>query len=70
MSQSVLEAIRKGQWDFEPDFTSRDGKFSSTLALPGTQEKVDELAQRAQLGQPLWHPEDRKTYDDSFSGME
>jgi hypothetical protein len=70
MPQSVLDAIRKGQWDFEPDFKSWNRNFLCTLALPGTQEKVDALAQRAQLGLPLWHPEDRKTYDDSFSGME
>ena len=70
MSLSVLEAIRKGQWDFEPDFKSRNRNFLSTLALPGTEEKVAALAQRAQLGQPLWHPEDRITYDDSLGGME
>ncbi len=71
MSQSVLDAIREGQWDFEPDFSSgARKKFSSTVALPGTQEKVATLAERAQLGLPLWHPEDRKTYDDAFSGME
>ena len=75
MSQSVLEAIRQGQWDFEPDFTSRefnssDKKFRSTLALPGTDEKVAALANRVLLGLPLWHPEDRRTFDDTISGLE
>ncbi len=71
MPQSVLEAIRQGNWDFEPDF-SENGKsrFDSTFALPGTQEKVDALAQRARCGLPLWHPEDRRTFDDTFSGLE
>lgn len=71
MTQSVLEAIREGQWDFEPKFgRGIKKKFSSTLALPGTEEKVATLAERAQMGLPLWHPEDRRTYDDAFSGME
>lgn len=71
MPQSVLEAIREGQWDFEPDFgRGTKQKFSSTLALPGTEEKVATLAERAQMGLPLWHPEDRRTFDDTFSGME
>jgi hypothetical protein len=29
-----------------------------TQALPGTQEKVAVLEQRANLGQELWHPQD------------
>ncbi len=71
MSQSVLEAIRQGKWDFEPDFSSNGkSRFDSTFALPGTQEKVDALAERALSGLPLWHPEDRRTFDDSFSGLE
>ncbi|QEG20644.1 hypothetical protein [Mariniblastus fucicola] len=71
MSQSVLEAIRQGKWDYEPDFSSRKKKrFNSTPALPGTEEKVATLAERALLGLPLWHPEDRKTFDDSITGME
>ena len=71
MPQSVLEAIREGQWDFEPDFSEPEtNRFCSTPALPGTQEKVDALAQRAQLGLPLWHPEDRRTFDESLSGSD
>ena len=71
MSQSVLEAIREGKWDYEPDFASgKKGRFPSTVALPGTEEKVATLAERAQLGLPLWHPEDRRTFDDTITGME
>ncbi len=29
-----------------------------TAALPGTPEKIAILAQRASLGQELWHPDD------------
>ena len=71
MSQSVLEAIREGKWDFEPEFALNSmRRFHSTVALPGTREKVDALAARAESGLPLWHPEDRKTFDDTISGMD
>ena len=38
--------------------------FISTQALPGTVEKLDVLAQRLESGLPLWHPSDRRTFDD------
>ena len=63
MTNSVLEAIRDGKWDFEPDQVTEE-KFDSTQALPGTNAKLDILADRIQSGLPLWHPEDRRTYDD------
>ncbi|MFV1964016.1 MAG: hypothetical protein ACC628_01240 [Pirellulaceae bacterium] len=63
MPQSVLEAIKAGIWDFEPD-NMESGKFDSTEALPGTDEKLAILARRIQSGLPLWHPRDRRTYDD------
>ena len=68
MSQSVLEAIRQGKWDYEPCFKQNE-KFDSTLALPGTQEKVDTLANRAQMGLPLWHPKDRRAFDESEEAL-
>ena len=71
MSQSVLDAIRAGKWDYEPDFGSqKNSRFLSTPALPGTQDKVATMAERAQLGLPVWHPEDRRTFDDTITGME
>jgi hypothetical protein len=62
--QSVLEAIRMGVWDFEPE-QEQVLQFSSTRALPGTSEKLDVLAERLEQGLPLWHPDDRRTYDDA-----
>ena len=64
MRQSVLEAIRDGQWDFEPEQLPED-RYDSTSALPGTEEKVSELAKRASQGLPLWHSADRCFYNDS-----
>lgn len=64
MPQSVLDAIRMGVWDFEPE-SQRRQEFDSTRALPGSGEKLDVLAERLEQGLPLWHPEDRRTYDDS-----
>ncbi len=64
MPESVLDAIRQGQWDFEPKSVDSE-EFDSTGALPGSDEKIGILAARAEDGLPLWHPEDRQSYDDS-----
>ena len=58
MPTSVLDAIKLGWWDFEPeDQPSND--FDPTEALPGSQEKIEILAERARRGLPLWHRSDR-----------
>ena len=64
--QSVLDAIKLGIWDFEPEEHERTG-FSSTRALPGTDEKLAVLSARVRQGLPLWHPDDRMTFDDGES---
>jgi hypothetical protein len=61
--QSVLDAIKLGMWDFEPD-ECESNKFESTSALPGTSEKLAILSARVSKGLPLWHPNDRRSYDD------
>lgn len=64
MPKSVLEAIKAGNWDYEPQ--SQDaGGYRATTALPGTEAKVDILTERVQQGLPLWHPEDRLCFDES-----
>ena len=60
---SVLEAIKMGIWDFEPEEVD-DGLFDSTIAMPGTDEKVGILADRVRNGLPLWHSRDRMDYDE------
>lgn len=63
MGSSILEAIKQGHWDYEPK--SKDHRdYSSTTALPGSEEKLEVLAERIAAGLPLWHPGDRITYDD------
>lgn len=57
MPKSVLEAIKMGIWDYEPNDSDRT-THQATLAMPGTPEKLDELARRVQEGLPLWHPSD------------
>ena len=64
MPQSVLDAIKMGIWDFEPE-QSEISEYDATEALPGTNEKLGILADRVEQGLPLWHPRDRRTYDDS-----
>ncbi|MGC4005165.1 MAG: hypothetical protein QM811_19430 [Pirellulales bacterium] len=58
MSLSILDAIKLGQWDYEPEL-AKTAEFPATEAMPGTVDKLEILAQRLQRGQPLWHPNDR-----------
>ena len=61
--QSVLEAIKSGDWNYEPeDAPPENEDFESTSALPGSDKKLEVLADRIRSGLPLWHPEDRLTY--------
>jgi hypothetical protein len=66
--KSVLEAIRQGKWNFEPVRVC-DAEYDSTEALPGSSEKIAILATRARDGLPLWHPNDRQSYDDSEEAL-
>jgi hypothetical protein len=55
MYPSTSKYARRGVSDF-----NGKGKLPSspTGALPGSPEKVAILAERARLGQSLWHPDD------------
>ncbi len=62
MFKNVLDAIRDGDWYFEP--TDVDPKqYPATMAVPGTDEKLAVLAARVKAGLPLWHEADRPDYD-------
>jgi hypothetical protein len=63
---SVLDAIRAGCWDYEPNRVAVD-EFQATEALPGSCEKLEVLAQRVAKGLPLWHPADRRSFDDAIT---
>jgi hypothetical protein len=67
VSRSVLEAIKQGDWNFEPS-GQQVVNLKATAALPGTTEKLDVLAERLKQGLPLWHPSDRRSYDDERVG--
>jgi hypothetical protein len=62
--RSVLEAIKLGDWNFEPA-AEQTAILRATAALPGTSEKLDVLAERLRQGLPLWHPSDRLSFDES-----
>ncbi len=62
--ESVLDAIREGRWDFEPEYVD-ESQYEATEALPGSDEKIRQLADRAREGLPLWHPNDRRSFDDT-----
>jgi hypothetical protein len=63
VSRSLLEAIKLGNWEFEPA-AEPQAELPATAAMPGSKEKLDILAERLQLGLPLWHESDRRTYND------
>jgi len=62
VSKSVLDAIREGDWFFEPEEVD-GGSFQATKAIPGTRQKLDVLAARARAGLPLWPEKDRTDFD-------
>ncbi len=67
MPSSILDAIKLGIWDFDPedqDATSGED-YEPTSSLPGSDEKLAVLSERIKAGLPLWHPEDRYSFDDS-----
>lgn len=65
MPRSLLEAIRQGDWSFEPSADAVGPPPNATDAMPGTEEKLVVLAQRLACGLPLWHPQDRQSYNDA-----
>lgn len=62
MPHSILDAIKLGVWDYEPQ-DCKGAEYEPTSAMPGTVEKLDVLSDRLRRGLPLWHPNDRITYD-------
>lgn len=63
MFKNVLDAIREGDWFFEPKEVDAR-QYQATSAVPGTQEKLAVLAERARAGLPLWHQADRVDYEE------
>jgi len=61
--RSVLEAIKLGLWDFEPETMERS-EYDPTNELPGSDNKLSVLAERIAKGLPLWHPSDRRDCED------
>ncbi len=58
---NVFEAILK--YGHDEDFTpTASNEFEATNAPAGSDEKIEALRRRVELGQPLWHMEDRKDY--------
>jgi len=58
---NVFDAIMK--YGHDEDFVPDDGEqFKPTAAAAGSPDKIEILAERVRLGQPLWHEEDRVDY--------
>ena len=59
--KNVFEAILKYGHD-EDWLPEPDDAFDCTDAPAGSDEKIEILRRRVDLGQPLWHQEDRVDY--------
>ncbi len=58
---NVFEAILK--YGHDEDFAPVEGGlFEPTNAPAGSTDKIELLRRRVELGQPLWHTEDRCDY--------
>ena len=65
MPNTVLEAIKMGLWDFEPQELDSE-HFEACGAMPGTDDKLRTLAERVRQGLPLWHPADRSDSEEAI----
>ena len=63
MRKSVLEAIKEGNWKYEPERVE-ETQFDATAAVPGSDEKLAIIAARVEAGLPLWHGCDKIDYED------
>ena len=58
---NVFEAILK--YGHDEDFSPiASDDFQPTDAPAGSEEKIEALRRRVELGEPLWHTEDRTDY--------
>ena len=62
MPKSVLEAIKLGLWDFEPQ-EADPAQYEAADAMPGTREKLLVMTERVRRGLPIWHEADREDFD-------
>lgn len=59
--RNVFQAILKygHDEDFKPNTTQ---EFGPTEAPAGSKKKIEAMRQRVEMGEPLWHEEDRSDY--------
>ena len=59
--KNVFEAIL--EYGHDEDFVPQESDgFSATDAPAGSDEKIEILRKRVEMGQPLWHDLDREDY--------
>ena len=59
--KNVFEAILK--YGHDEDFApAKSDEFIATDAPAGSESKIEILRQRVEVGEPLWHGEDRVDY--------
>ena len=58
--ETIFDAV-----DNRIEYWESSKQCKPTEALPGSDEKFEELKRRVEAGEPLWHDADRLVYDDS-----
>lgn len=70
MPESIFDYLKRYEQGFEVDAEAEKSEdFRPTQDMPGTDAKIETMARRAFLGLPLWHPQDRRSYNDSDDGQ-
>ncbi len=64
MANSILEAVKRGLWDFQPH-TVDYNELEASDAMPGTREKLDILAEHLRRDVAILHFND-SLEDDRF----
>ena len=64
MTRTVFEELAEFNRDDKFETSTNHSNFFPTAALPGSDEKVEVLKRRVNRGLPLWHDQDRRSFND------
>ena len=64
MFRNVLDAIRDGDWFYEPEEIDPKRYSRRRPQSPAREEKLEIFAERVRAGLPLWHESDRADYEE------
>lgn len=56
--------VHGSEQDFEPATDESNPEFAPTNSLPGSSDRIEVYRKRVENGQPIFHSQDRKGYED------